>query len=451
MNSSNAYDVTRWPNGNPHDDLGAVINDIIRTIHEGQESDEDADVPSELRGKPGAVIYIPPGDFRLRTQVVIDLSFLRIEGAGHGFTSSSIRFNVPEEEWPSLHELWPGGSRVMVDVQGVEGDPSSRAAFLVKRDGSPRISSIEFEGFCLDGLHFTGDGPAGPENSYVNGKIGILVESANDSLSISRMGMIYLEHALTVYNADALTIRDNFIAECGSCVELRGWGQASRVSGNLIGAGPWGYSIYAENHGGLLVTGNNVFPRGRSSITLSGVTRSNVSSNRLHSFYPGMVEIHNGSNDNLFAANHLLHDHEPWAPFDGVDNGLEDDYGMVRIGGSSNTVVSNHFSHVLDPSRVSASDGRPVVIHLVEGTANYIATNHSTGTSTTAEANDSCFEAQVGALLGDSHASSLDLLAVVVEKDASGNIVLDSGTKAELDVDHSANAVRATPSVTPHQ
>lgn len=40
-------------------------------------------------GKPGAVIYIPSGDYHLRTQVVIDISYLKIMGLGHGFVSSS--------------------------------------------------------------------------------------------------------------------------------------------------------------------------------------------------------------------------------------------------------------------------------------------------------------------------------------------------------------------------
>ncbi len=89
---------------------------------------------------------------------------------------------------------------------------------------------------------------------------GSMSAGANDSFRITGMGFVYLEHALTIYNADALSIHDNFIAECGSCIELRGWGQASKVTDNLIGAGFKGHSIYAENHGGLLITANNIFP-----------------------------------------------------------------------------------------------------------------------------------------------------------------------------------------------
>ena len=154
MSSSNYYDVTTWPVGNASKDVGEVINSIIADIKERQAASDVND-----GGKPGAVIYLPPGDYRLRTQVVIDISFLRIEGSGHGFTSSSIRFNVPEDEWPGLHELWPGGSRILVDLPVREGGEEARgAAFYIERTGSPRISSVEFSNFCIDGLHFTADG-----------------------------------------------------------------------------------------------------------------------------------------------------------------------------------------------------------------------------------------------------------------------------------------------------
>ena len=360
MTGINCYDVTTWPVGDPTDDVGEVINSIIADIKRRQTATADDG------GKPGAVIYLPPGDHRLRTQVVIDVSFLRIEGSGHGFTSSSIRFNVPEAEWPDLHELWPGGSRILVDLPHAAGDDESNgAAFLVERSGDPRISSVEFSNFCIDGLHFSPDGSGlHPENTYVNGKTGIHVASSNDSFRIHGMGFVYLEHALTVYNADALSVHDNFVAECGSCIELRGWGQASKITDNLVGAGFRGHSIYAENHGGLLITANNVFPRGASSVRLEGVTRSSVTNNRLHSFYPGMVVLGSGSSENLVATNHFLRDHEPWTPFLGIDNGLDDLYGLLRVSGSNNSVVANHFSQIMDSPSIRPAGATPVTIRL---------------------------------------------------------------------------------------
>lgn len=435
MSISNHFDVTTWPHGDPHDDLGAVTNSIIAEVKERQAA---AEVPDG--GRPGAVIHLPPGDYRLRTPVLIDVSFLRIEGSGHGFTSSSIRFNVPQEEWPGLHELWPGGSRVLVDVEG--------AAFRVARTGSPRISSVEFSGFCIDGLHFTGDAPGGnPENSYRNGKTGIQVAEANDSFRIADMGFVYLEHALELWNADALAVHDNFIAECGSCIELRGWGQASKIADNLIGAGPWGHSIYAENHGGLLITANNVFPRGSSSVRLRGVTRSSVTGNRLHSFYPGMLILEEGSSENLVSANHLLRDHEPWTPFAEVDNGLDDDFGLLRISGDDNSVIGNHFSEIVDPQRVRPAGAAPVIVRVASGSGNYIATNHVVAKSVDATANESCFEAQVDALLATESSEGLAVTTVVVDPGARANTVLDSGTVAQVVLDDAVNAFRPTPSV----
>ncbi|WP_156759967.1 NosD domain-containing protein [Microbacterium karelineae] len=443
MSRDNHYDVTAWPHGDPYDDIGQVINGIIADVRSRQPH-----VGAGDGGKPGAVIYIPPGDYRLRTQVLIDISYLRIQGAGHGFTSSSIRYNVPEDEWSALHELWPGGSRILVDGPVGAGDDQARgAAFLVAREGSPRISSVEFAEFCIDGLHFTGDTPSGEaENSYANGKTGIFVEDANDSLRITGMGFVYLEHALTVHKADALSVHDNFIAECGNCIELCGWGQASKITDNLIGAGPWGHSIYAENHGGLLIGSNNVFPRGASCVHLHGVARSNVTGNRLHAFYPGMVILSGGSSENLIGSNHLLRDHEPWSPFLDVDNGRDDAYGLLRVTGSGNSVIGNHFSEIVDAQRIRPAGEPPVIVRLVEGSGNHIAANHVVARDVSSSASESCFEAQVGALLADRDARSLPVAAVVVDAAAVRNTVLDSGTEDQVILDRAVNAFRATPS-----
>lgn len=444
MPHSNTYDVTDWPVGNPSDDIGEVLNSIIDDIRERQSSSTAGD-----GGKPGAVIYIPPGDYRLRTQVLVDISFLRLQGSGHGFTSSSIRFNVPEDEWPDLHELWPGGSRILVDipVDGTGGE-SAGAAFRVERSGDPRISSVEFADFCLDGLRFSADGSELPDaNTYVNAKTGIFVASPNDSFRISGMGFVYLENALTIYKADALSVHDNFIAECGSCVELRGWGQASKINDNLVGAGFNGRSIYAENHGGLLITGNNVFPRGASSIHLRGVTRSSVTNNRLHSFYPGMVRLDATSSENLVATNHLLRDREPWTPFLGVDNGLDDRHGLLSIDGNNNSVVANHISLSIDARSVQPPGATPVIIRLRAGEGNFVSNNHVVATDTRSEASDSCFAAQVDALLAAGASATLEVASVLVDPESARNTILDSGSDAQVIADRTANALRLTPAI----
>ncbi|CAN7758299.1 NosD domain-containing protein [Paenibacillus sp. LjRoot56] len=443
MVSKNYYDVTEWPVGNPFEDIGEVINSIIADI-KSRQSDTDVN----KGGKPGAVIYIPPGDYHLGSQVVIDISYLKIMGSGHGFTSSSIRFNTSENEWADLHELWPGGSRILVDIPlEVNDEEYKAAAFYVERSGNPRISSVEFSDFCIDGLHFIedGSGETNPENTYINGKTGIYVASACDSFRITGMGFVYLEHGITIYHADALTIHDNFIAECGNCIELRGWGQASKITDNLIGAGFKGYSIYAQNFGGLLITANNVFPRGASSIYFDGVTRSSITNNRLHSFYPGMVVFRENCSENLVSSNHFLRDHEPWTPFLGIDNGLDDLYGLLYISGNNNSVIANHFSEGINTQNIKPVGATPVIIRIVSGNGNYISNNHVVATEVHAKISDSCFSAQVDALLTTKASEPLTVTTVMVEKESLQNTILDSGSDAQVVLDKTVNAFRATP------
>ncbi|MNB67305.1 Inulin fructotransferase [DFA-I-forming] [compost metagenome] len=443
MASKNYYDVTEWPVGNPYEDIGEVINSIIADIKSRQT---DTDV--NKGGKPGAVIYIPPGDYHLGSQVVIDISYLKIMGSGHGFTSSSIRFNTSENEWADLHELWPGGSRILVDIPlEVNDEEYKGAAFYVERSGNPRISSVEFSDFCIDGLHFIedGSGETNPENTYTNGKTGIYVASACDSFRITGMGFVYLEHGITIYHADALTIHDNFIAECGNCIELRGWGQASKITDNLIGAGFKGYSIYAQNFGGLLITANNVFPRGASCIFFDGVTRSSITNNRLHSFYPGMVVFRDNCSENLVSSNHFLRDHEPWTPFLGIDNGLDDLYGLLYISGNNNSVIANHFSEGLNTQNIKPVGATPVIIRIISGNGNYISNNHVVATEVHAKISDSCFSAQVDALLTTEASEPLTITTVLVEKASLQNTILDSGSDAQVVMDKTVNAFRATP------
>ena len=443
MDGKNYYDVTDWHVGNPYTDIGEVINSILADIKSRQQ---ETDVNDE--GKPGAVIYIPSGDYHLKTQVKIDISYLKIQGSGHGFVSSSIRYNVPQEQWKDLHDIWPGGSRILVDLKPEKNDERSGAAFLVEREGDPRISSVEFENFCIDGLHFVDDGNGDPENTYVNGKTGIYVASAQDSFRITGMGIIYLEHGVTLYNSDALSVHDNFIAECGNCVELRGAGQASKITDNLMGAGYRGHSIYAENFGGLLVASNNIFPRGRSIVHFRGVLRSSVTANRFHSFYPGMLILED-CRENLVSSNHFLRDHEPWPPMQGYDNGLNDDYGLIHIEGSCNSVISNHISETIEMQYLKPAGIKPVVIRLVSGTENYVACNHIVATTQAdkkeKEGDSSCFDAQVGALLSMNELVRLSVDAVRVDAASSDNVILDTCRESEAAMDFDINVFRGIP------
>lgn len=447
MVRENYYDVTEWRTGNAYEDIGEVINSIIADIKKRQ-----TDSNAKEGGKPGAAIYIPPGDYHLRTQVVIDISYLKIMGSGHGFVSSSIRYNLPKSEWKDLYEVWPGGSRILVELspETKEGEEAG-AAFCVKRSGNPRISSVEFENFCIDGLHFVDDGSGNqePENTYTNGKTGIYVASAQDSFRITGMGILYLEHGITIYHADALSIHDNFIAECGSCIELREWGQASKVTDNLLGAGYKGYSIFAQNFGGLLITANNIFPRGISSVHFDNVARSVITSNRFHSFYPGMLVFQGNCSENMVSSNHFLRDNEPWTPMLKYDNSQDDLYGLLNISGDNNSVISNHISEKIAISSIKPFGAKPVIIHIISGKGNYISNNHIVASAEVVdmESSDSCFAAQVNALIATDKLAELDVTTVLVENESVWNTILDSGSDIQVVMDRTVNVFRAIPTI----
>lgn len=438
------YDVTKWPDGNPYEDVGAVINSIINDVKSRQNQ---TDVNEG--GKPGAVIYLPPADYHLKTQVKIDISYLKITGSGHGFVSSSIRYNTPQDHWPKMYDIWPGGSRILNEIK-VDKNSSEKegAAFLVQRDGDPRISSVEFSNFCIDGVHFVEDGTnePNPENTYVNGKTGIYVASPQDSFRITGMGFVYLEHGVTIYKADALTIHSNFIAECGNCLELRGWGQASKVTDNLMGAGFKGFSIYAENFAQLLISGNNIFPRGKSIVYFNGVSRSLVTGNIFHSFYPGMIILAGNSSENLISSNHILRDHEPWQPMQIHDNGLDDEYGLLTIEGNNNSIIGNHFSEIIDQKYLKPQNIKPIIIHVKQGSKNYISDNNFVASEAHAEIGESAFEAQVSSLLLEKQIS-LDVIAVAVDEASKENVVLDSGTRNQVRLNEKYNAFRPVPTI----
>lgn len=448
MKCNNYYDVTKWKTGNPYEDIGEVINSMIADIKSRQT---DSDVKEG--GKPGAVIYIPPGDYHLHTQVVIDISYLKIMGSGHGFVSSSIRYNLPQDEWKDLHEVWPGGSRILVELSGNHASEKDGAAFYVERDGNPRISSVEFENFCIDGLHFEDDGTKknDPENTYINGKTGVYIASAQDSFRITGMGFVYLEHGVVIYHADALSIHDNFIAECGNCIELRGWGQASKITDNLIGAGYNGHSILAQSFGGLLISNNNVFPRGKSSVCFQNVAKSIISNNRFHSFYPGMLSLEGNCSENMISSNHFLRDNEPWKPMLDNDNGLDDSYGLLYINGNNNSIVANHISEMIQRRYIKPLDAMPVIIRIASGRGNYISNNHIVATcdieNELQDASDSCYSAQVDALISLNNIREMSVVYVLVEQEATNNTILDSGNEKQVILDRTVNVFRPTPAL----
>jgi inulin fructotransferase (DFA-I-forming) len=60
---------------------------------------------------------------------------------------------------------------------------------------------------------------------------------------------------------------------------------------------------------------------------------------------------------------------------------------------------------------------------------------------------DSCFEAQVDALLTIGASAGLAVTAVMVDAESTRNTILDSGSEAQVIADRAVNALRPTPTV----
>ncbi|TGG93540.1 fructotransferase [Natronospirillum operosum] len=352
---STVYDVTDWSvsgtSETVHTDIGLYINSILDDIRANQSTQSD---------NPGAVIYIPPGDYILRTRVLIDLSYITIKGSGHGFFSSSIRYNAGDTSgWA---EIWPGSSRILVDNTDGQAE-----AFLVYRSQAPRISSVQFRDFCLDGVSFGSD-----ENSYTNGKVGLRFQSDTDACLIEGMGFVYLEDGIIAHNVDAMRVHNNFITECGGCLHMTGSGQATLVTANLMGAGYNKHTIFAEGHKGLLVEGNNIFPRGADSVYFLDCDQSAITGNRLHAFYPGMVVLEGSGRGNLVTANHFLREDEPFDPLKPYDNGRDDLFGLIHVAGEEHFIQGNYLR--FDASPVATPT--PTLILVRSGSGHTVSSNH---------------------------------------------------------------------------
>ena len=133
------------------------------------------------------------------------------------------------------------------------------------------------------------------------------------------------------------------------------------------------------------------------------------------------------------------------------DNGLDDLYGLVYISGNYNTVTANHFSEIIDREFITPADAKPVIIRIASGRNNYVNANHIAALTEEAteskEAQDSCYSAQVEAMLSISRSKEIDITAVVVDPAAVKNTVLDTGTEAQTVIDRKANAFRPLPEI----
>ncbi len=121
---------------------------------------------------------------------------------------------------------------------------------------------------------------------------------------------------------------------------------------------------------------------------------------------------------------------------------------LMHINGSYNSVMANHFSEVMEPEKTEQTGTLPVIIHVVSGKENFISNNHFVVTAKKAEdaeTTDSCYMAQVGALLETGESQELSVITVKIEKESVRNTVLDSGSMEQVILDRKRNAFRPIP------
>ena len=129
------------------------------------------------------------------------------------------------------------------------------------------------------------------------------------------------------------------------------------------------------------------------------------------------------------------------------DNGVDDDFGLLRINGCSNSIMANHISETIGRQYLKPAGVKPVIIHIEAGHGNYVANNHIVATTEAADksglnGDDSCFGAQVGALLTVDSLEELDVVAVRVAAEAVNNTILDTCSETQCEVDTTRNKCR---------
>jgi len=194
------------------------------------------------------------------------------------------------------------------------------------------------------------------------------VQSDTDSFRVEGMGFVYLEHALVVHGADACNITNNFIAECGNCIELTGASIVGKITNNYLISAWAGYSIFAENGEGLLISGNSIL--WAAGIHFKTVHRACITSNKFVSNFPGVIVFETASDENLIASNQLRR-----VFGDGISTAHDDYYGMVQINGNGNAVSANLFSFSVPPANINPVGASPTIILVKGGDSNYVATN----------------------------------------------------------------------------
>lgn len=262
----------------------------------------------------GGTIFIPNGNYFLKSTVNIDRSYVHVMGLNHGLRSGID---------PVDGSTQAGGGGAKVTVQ----NPIT-AFKLENTHNNNRLSGITFSGFDLRGDTNAGVGIDGISNTD---------RVVIDNMTINNVGIGVRLHA-----ADAPRITNSWIAETQSSILLTGASQQAEIKNNSLGAQPKGTTIYMENPDRFNISGNNIYPDGASAIRILNPVHGSIVGNTISAYYNGMIEFLPNSdgafgNGNVISGNVIAL--ESW--HDNPD-GKDNKWGIVHIQAFNNVIAGNN-------------------------------------------------------------------------------------------------------------
>ena len=288
----------------------------------------------------GGTIFIPNGNYFLKSTVNIDRSYVHVMGLNHGLRSGID---------PVDGSTQAGGGGAKVTVQ----NPIT-AFKLENTHNNNRLSGITFSGFDLRGDTNAGVGIDGISNTD---------RVVIDNMTINNVGIGVRLHA-----AEAPRITNSWIAETQSSILLTGASQQAEIKNNSLGAQPKGTTIYMENPDRFNISGNNIYPDGASAIRILNPVHGSIVGNTISAYYNGMIEFLPNSegtfgNGNVISSNVIAL--ESW--HDNPD-GKDNKWGIVHIEAFSNVISDNNILANGSPANTTG-------ILVMKGDYNRIANN----------------------------------------------------------------------------
>lgn len=262
----------------------------------------------------GGTVFIPNGNYFLKSTVTIDRSYVHIMGFNNGLRSGI-------DATDGSTQTGGGGAKVTVQ------NPTT-AFKLENTHNSNRLSGITFSGFDLRGDTNAGVGIDGISNTD---------RTVIDNMTINNVGI-----GVRLNGADAPKISNSWIAETQSAILLTGASQQAEIKNNSLGAQPNGTTIYMENPDRFNITGNNIYPDGASAIRILNPVHGSIVGNTISAYYNGIIEfLPNDSgaygNGNVISGNVIALESYKDNP-----DGKDKMWGIVHLQAFNNAITGNN-------------------------------------------------------------------------------------------------------------